>query len=391
MKISISESLFLTRTSGSLRDTREMAHVDTTTALEQGASLTGVIERLDVTKVLGWAIDLNRPERLLNIIIKANGISIGSGMADIARNDLERAGIGFGNHGFCIPVDIPFYSGQQIELELYDGSTGQAIAAAPYTLHCRDPLALNDSELDARGIHGQVRPRQSKRKRQLNAVVSPVVNRIRRVRSHYARKEEGTKPAGVVAKLARVDSMSLTTVENIENWPAVKLPVFEKVSTSRPSVTVIIPAHNQFQLTYQCLVSLVLSGDTANTEFIVVDDASSDATGAIESCVENLRVVRNETNLGFLHSCNKAAALANGQYIVFLNNDTEVESLWIDKMLSVFNVNEQVGAVVQNLSILTEHFRTLVALFGKVDNRGMSGMVNIETIQSTTTYVRWTT
>ena len=322
-----------------------MLQTSTAAACNNGASLTGVIEKLDVNQVLGWAIDLDRPDIPLHIDIKANGVTIGSGIADIVRQDLRRAGVGHGNHGFCITVDIPFYSGQQIQLELYTVSAGVAIAASPFTLHCRDPLALHDSELDARGVHGLVRPRQSKRRRQFAAVFSTVFARIRRARNHYAKKNGKSTPAGVMAKLTRVDSMSLTTIEKIENWPTIKMPSFDSESTNRPNVSVIIPAHNQFQLTYQCLVSLVLSGDTANIEFMLVDDASTDATSAIESCVENLRVIRNETNLGFLRSCNKAAALANGQYIVFLNNDTEVESLWIDHMLSVFSDNERVGAV----------------------------------------------
>ena len=326
-----------------------MASANTLTAVDKEPKLTGVIERLDKNQVFGWALDLNHPDASLRVDVKANGVFIGSGTADIVRQDLQQAVVGLGKHGFCITVHVPFYSGQQIDLELYKGATDLPIATGPFTLHCRDPLALNDSELGERDVHGQKRPRQSKRKRQFNAVFAPVVYPIGRVLSRYARKGGEATPAGLMAKLARVDSMSLTAINNIENWPVIQMPVFDDTLISCTSITVIIPAHNQFQLTYQCLMSLALSGDTANIEYLVVDDASTDATSAIESCVDNLRVVRNRTNLGFLHSCNKAAGLAKGQYIVFLNNDTEVESRWLDQMVSVFNNHERVGAVGSKL------------------------------------------
>lgn len=115
--------------------------------------------------------------------------------------------------------------------------------------------------------------------------------------------------------------------------------------TDSPVVSIIVPAMNKFEVTYHCIASLILAYNETPFEVILVDDASSDETTAAEDVVENLVVVRNEDNLGFIRSNNKAAALARGEYICLLNNDTEVTPRWIDEALDMFTVYKSVGAV----------------------------------------------
>ena len=261
------------------------------------------------------------------------------------RADLQKAGFGNGNHGFAIQIAVPFFSGQKVELELFDSASNETIAAIPFSMSCRDPGALNVTELDSRSVHGVMQPRRSRHQRRMDAVMAPVLKPIRQIRQRCARKVDLGLPPGTQAKLSRIDNLSVTSLSSINNWPRLTLPAFDDANDSVPSVSIIIPAHNQFQLTYQCLTSLILSDDRANLEIIVVDDTSTDATTQIESRVDNLRVIRNEQNLGFLHSCNKAASLAKGDYLVFLNNDTEVEAKWIDEMLQTFDGFGDVGAV----------------------------------------------
>jgi GT2 family glycosyltransferase len=116
-------------------------------------------------------------------------------------------------------------------------------------------------------------------------------------------------------------------------------------SSGSPRVSIVIPVHNQLEFTYRCLMSIAAHPSRASIEIIVCDDASSDNTPAALSGVCGIRYIRNEVNRGFLHSCNRAAAEARGQHLLFLNNDTEVQAGWLDHMLALFDADERTGLV----------------------------------------------
>lgn len=128
-----------------------------------------------------------------------------------------------------------------------------------------------------------------------------------------------------------------------------QFPVLTLPETDNPTVSVIVPVYNQFAMTYHCIAALILAANKVSYELIIVDDASSDKTTEIEDIVENLVLIRNDPNVGFLHSCNRGANAARGDYLVFLNNDTEVSAFWLDEMVSVFDRFAKVGAVGSKL------------------------------------------
>jgi GT2 family glycosyltransferase/glycosyltransferase involved in cell wall biosynthesis len=109
------------------------------------------------------------------------------------------------------------------------------------------------------------------------------------------------------------------------------LPVSEQ-----PQVSVIIPVHGKLAYTLACLRSLARHGAQAPFEVIVVDDASPDASAATLAQIGGLRLLRNAANLGFIGSCNAGAAAARGEFLLFLNNDTQVTPGWMDALLRCF-------------------------------------------------------
>lgn len=155
---------------------------------------------------------------------------------------------------------------------------------------------------------------------------------------------ESTFNPDVIANLITAHDVVVEGYENRKAFPHLSLP-----STSEPVVSIVIPVHNLFELTYHCLASLILAGSKIPFEVIVVDDLSTDLTTELVSFVDNVRVIRNEKNLRFLLSATAGAEAARGDYVLFLNNDTEVISGWLDELISVFQKFNNVGLVGSKL------------------------------------------
>ena len=119
---------------------------------------------------------------------------------------------------------------------------------------------------------------------------------------------------------------------------------------SLPTASIIIPAYNQALYTERCLEQL---GKTLPKDFsgevVIVDDASSDETPAILDRLSDqdlrIKVLRNRKNSGFVVSCNRGAAAANGDVLVFLNNDTLPQPGWLQPLLKTLRDESAAGAV----------------------------------------------
>ena len=63
--------------------------------------------------------------------------------------------------------------------------------------------------------------------------------------------------------------------------------------------------------------------ETANVpiETIIVDNGSRDETSQLLDRIDDARIIRNESNLHFLHGVNQAAAVALGRAVLLLNSD----------------------------------------------------------------------
>ena len=102
-----------------------------------------------------------------------------------------------------------------------------------------------------------------------------------------------------------------------------------------PTATIIIPVHNKASLTRQCLNTLLAETEVGVArEIVVVDDGSIDLTPELLAAYGNqIRTIRHEVGAGFAGACNAGAALATGEYLVFLNNDTVPRAGWLEAMV----------------------------------------------------------
>jgi GT2 family glycosyltransferase len=107
-------------------------------------------------------------------------------------------------------------------------------------------------------------------------------------------------------------------------------------ASDRPEVSVIVPVYGKVDYTLRCLASIASNPPRAEFEVIVVDDYSPDDSFDVLAKVRGIRLQRNEQNQGFIRSCNNGSKAARGDYLYFLNNDTEVTSGWLDELIRTF-------------------------------------------------------
>ena len=122
---------------------------------------------------------------------------------------------------------------------------------------------------------------------------------------------------------------------------------FEK--QKKPQVSIVIPVYNQFDYTYNCLKSILHNSGNITYEIIIANDCSTDLTTRITEVVKNIKVVTNQTNLRFLKNCNNAAKYAKGKYILFLNNDTQVQPNWLEPLVELIERDSSIGMVGSKL------------------------------------------
>lgn len=133
----------------------------------------------------------------------------------------------------------------------------------------------------------------------------------------------------------------------------------------KPLVSIIIPVYNQFEYTYHCLESVQkYSGDVAY-EILLADDCSTDMTVDIEKLVTGIRYIRNAENLRFLRSCNHAARQAGGKYILFLNNDTQVQDNWLLPLVELLEKDTSIGMTGSKLVYPDGHLQEAGGIFWK--------------------------
>lgn len=112
--------------------------------------------------------------------------------------------------------------------------------------------------------------------------------------------------------------------------------------------SIIILTHNGLEHTEKCLTSIVAHTPEPH-ELIIVDNGSTDGTikylRNYMATHDNVRVIANRSNRGFAAGNNQGLALARGESVLLLNNDTIVTEGWLRRMVAVFHRHPEVGVV----------------------------------------------
>ena len=100
------------------------------------------------------------------------------------------------------------------------------------------------------------------------------------------------------------------------------------------SVTIVIPAYNNFVEVAALIESIASFASSTNYSIIIADDASPDFNFSAFGVLPGVRVIRNATNCGYIDNVNRAAMGISTTYLLTLNQDVVVCPGWLDEMVA---------------------------------------------------------
>jgi len=110
--------------------------------------------------------------------------------------------------------------------------------------------------------------------------------------------------------------------------------------------SIIIPTCAGYAELERCLIS-INKHTWLPYEVIVIDNGSPEPVETMIAwdASQDVTVLRNESNLGFAAAVNRGLAQARGAYLCVLNDDTEVQAGWLDRLLGTLQSYPEVGMV----------------------------------------------
>lgn len=124
--------------------------------------------------------------------------------------------------------------------------------------------------------------------------------------------------------------------------------VLVRKSSDVPKVSIITPTRDGAELLKKCYKALDANTSYPNWEWIIGDSESTDNTVSMVKSWEDSRiklVERGTVDGSFSSINNELVEFANGDYLLFLNNDTEPQPFWLYEMVSKIHRNEKIGIV----------------------------------------------
>jgi GT2 family glycosyltransferase len=115
-------------------------------------------------------------------------------------------------------------------------------------------------------------------------------------------------------------------------------------------LSIIVINFNTFELTCECIRSILKNTRNVTYEIILVDNASVECPPeAFKNLFPSITLLAQETNLGFAGGNNAGLKVAKGDVILLLNSDTEILDNAIGKAYSYLVARPDVGVVSSKL------------------------------------------
>jgi len=139
-------------------------------------------------------------------------------------------------------------------------------------------------------------------------------------------------------------------------------------------ISICIPTYNSEKYIYECLDS-VARQTYKNLEIIVSDNNSDDNTLKIVRSfkLNNLKIFKNESNVGMVENFNLSFKYSTGKYIKFLASDDKIEKKSIEKAYEVFQKNDDVVLVSSSKKVINSNSKTIFKKISSLNEGGYNG------------------
>ena len=114
---------------------------------------------------------------------------------------------------------------------------------------------------------------------------------------------------------------------------------------AQPSVTVVIPHLKGRPMLDRCLDALFASGGIQPRVIVVDNGGPASDTRGIETSRPDVEVLRLAANAGYAGGCNAGLRRCSSRYVVFMNDDAEVEPGWLEPLVAEAERDPSVGAL----------------------------------------------
>jgi GT2 family glycosyltransferase/glycosyltransferase involved in cell wall biosynthesis len=303
------------------------------------AALQSNVDSANWTGIKGWVWDRQEPQKRVELELLDGDAVLVTVLANEYRADLENADIGDGRHGFSIAYNETLLPNARHVLHLRPVGSKAELPSFPLVL-TRPQAGLDAS---VRFILGNVMAEADRAEKAED--LAPIINAmvgfldVALSRYFYIVEEAATNVAELLDPTELSSHVRILINSIQQSYPPIVVD-----SGREPLVSIVIPVFNRFDLTYNCVKSIVEQGALIPFEIIIVDDCSRDETMfAAFAFGPGIRLLRNPANSGFIRSCNRGSEVARGEYVVFLNNDTEVKPRWLDELYETMQRDSKIG------------------------------------------------
>jgi len=178
---------------------------------------------------------------------------------------------------------------------------------------------------------------------------------------YYWRSHKGSVAADINAKSYAIEAARGAVADHLtacgfQNFEIISTRAFETIFRIKyeilgnPSISILIPNKDHTEDLVRCIDSILKQSTYDNYEIIIIENNS--IKEETFSCYEkftrehqNIRVVTWTGEFNYAAICNFGAKEAKGEYLVLLNNDTQVISInWLEELL-MYAQRSDVGAV----------------------------------------------